>query len=985
MAYDSSILYTNTCTNVRKGDCIHFCNRTRRRSHSVTASNHHFQPHPRTCLPLHTAVELLCTEDFASTAGASGPPGLPRSTVEEPSRVPGVSPASAPLPPTAPRAPPQVAAALSEEMRTWTPLRLQLPKVVPPELFGAARGTPFEGTLVRLQGLSNERSKEMVVLRLPDGRLRGWTLGSFGPEDAAYVDTVRPRLRGVPASRPPDAAAVRVAHSEHYAAGEQNCHETEHFAFWQAPPLSGPGSCARRRAPWRRSLHPGAGSLHPGAGSLRDVLLACRNLSIADWWSFRAHPRVRESGTQSLAWIASRLRGPRAAGVLVASCGAGRGRRWGHSLEEGNGKLYGDPHFREMNGRYMEQVWSYFEGQLGVPMPFTSSPPPFLEVSAVLNDWLQERGGELQLVGSKRELFGDRWPGLPTQLAVEYTVGCAGQEAERHTCCVADEEPLELVSVPGVMEVKVVRAEYRPARPKVNVYISNTGLPKHRSGWAFGGRDMMLSPGAMLEGSSVLPHEFGHVMQTHLQGFTLSGGSQPVVGWIWESHANWASHQFVPSYAPVLEWWLARCHYELTSTRHNYGSWLFLQHLLEHSGAPSDFCFRFWQENRKDGRGNSVEDPLQTVMRCGAELGIFPAHDPVGGFGDMIGDMAARMVTMDYTFQRLYLDTALHNPGANGRFPHRTMLQPVPDAAPGGATWRPLYAQLPWQYGINLVELQPEAGAGEAALEFRGLAEGGAADGSGWRVTLVAHDGGACGVLPSQSATAVVTSESAAGTGTPTAVLRVPLRPEHTHMTLAVAACPTQYLPLGFRRGLQLKRAYPYEVHGLCGCRPATPEECWGHGGSGPLPPGGAHANGGGFVASSAHAETTAYVAPGARVLEGARLVGHARAEGHAVVKGRGMVGGHAVVSDWAVVEGEAIVQGNAAVRDFGRVSSRARVEGTARVYDFAAVSGDGTVRGQAVAQLSPAIVNAVAQLSPASVDVLRSLSPALWTPAWRS
>eukprot|EP00854_Cymbomonas_tetramitiformis_P011741 gene11741-13865_t len=332
-------------------------------------------------------------------------------------------------------------------------------------------------------------------------------------------------------------------------------------------------------------------------------------------------------------------------------------RRWGHSLEEGNGKLYGDPHFREMNGRYMEQVWSYFEGQLGVPMPFTSSPPPFLEVSAVLNDWLQERGGELQLVGSKRELFGDRWPGLPTQLAVEYTVGCAGQEAERHTCCVADEEPLELVSVPGVMEVKVVRAEYRPARPKVNVYISNTGLPKHRSGWAFGGRDMMLSPGAMLEGSSVLPHEFGHVMQTHLQGFTLSGGSQPVVGWIWESHANWASHQFVPSYAPVLEWWLARCHYELTSTRHNYGSWLFLQHLLEHSGAPSDFCFRFWQENRKDGRGNSVEDPLQTVMRCGAELGIFPAHDPVGGFGDMIGDMAARMVTMDYTFQRLYLDT----------------------------------------------------------------------------------------------------------------------------------------------------------------------------------------------------------------------------------------------------------------------------------------------------------------------------------------
>ena len=156
-------------------------------------------------------------------------------------------------------------------------------------------------------------------------------------------------------------------------------------------------------------------------------------------------------------------------------------------------------------------------------------------------------------------------------------------------------------------------------RKKVNIYVTETGLPKHPHGWAYGGRDLVVDPGAMLEGSSVVPHEFGHVLQSHLGGFT---GHQ-IVGWIWESHANWCAHQFIPSAPMTLEWWHARCHYELASTRHNYGSWLFLQTMREDPRFPADACFQFWVTSARaaDPQRGATEDVFTSLMRYCVEAG----------------------------------------------------------------------------------------------------------------------------------------------------------------------------------------------------------------------------------------------------------------------------------------------------------------------------------------------------------------------------
>jgi hypothetical protein len=174
-------------------------------------------------------------------------------------------------------------------------------------------------------------------------------------------------------------------------------------------------------------------------------------------------------------------------------------------------------------------------------------------------------------------------------------------------------------------------------------------LPKHEEGWAFGAKDIVLHPHAMGEGSSVIPHEFSHNIQFHLGGFRNS----PYVGWFWECHANWSAHQWHPAYPAALEVYVDRAHYELSSTRMNYGSWVFLQYLAEHPLFGHSFCYRIWEENRKNERDESIEDPFQTIMRVAVEMGVFKG-DGLRDFGDIIGETAAHMVAWDFTHQYFY-------------------------------------------------------------------------------------------------------------------------------------------------------------------------------------------------------------------------------------------------------------------------------------------------------------------------------------------
>ena len=81
-----------------------------------------------------------------------------------------------------------------------------------------------------------------------------------------------------------------------------------------------------------------------------------------------------------------------------------------------------------------------------------------------------------------------------------------------------------------------------PVPHKINVFITGTGLEKHREGFAFAAESVVIHPNALGAGSSVVPHEFTHTIQFYSKGFRDS----PFVGWFWECHANWSAHQFMP-------------------------------------------------------------------------------------------------------------------------------------------------------------------------------------------------------------------------------------------------------------------------------------------------------------------------------------------------------------------------------------------------------------------------------------------------------
>jgi carbonic anhydrase/acetyltransferase-like protein (isoleucine patch superfamily) len=455
-----------------------------------------------------------------------------------------------------------------------------------------------------------------------------------------------------------------------------------------------------------------------------------------------------------------------------------------------------------------------------------------------------------------------------------------------------------------------------PAPKKINIYITGTGLPHHKEGFAYGGESVMIHPAALGAGSSVVIHEFTHSLQFYAGGYRDS----PYVGWFWECHANWSSHQYMPAYAPVLAHYVNRAHYELSSTRHNYGSWPFLQVLAEHPKFGSGFPYEIWSESLRDAKGAATEDPFQTIMRVGAKRGIW--KDGISGFGDLVGELAARMVAWDFqnefVYQRDMRNAVRHSQGTPST---RTVLEPVADRA----GWhKPIFSHAPRQYGINIIELEPTAGKVE--VDFSGVID--ETEGSDWRLTLVAYQPHG---VPRYSAT--VRSGK----------LSMDVRAGEK-IALAIAATPTKYTPQEFRPGYNRKPRFPYEVS-FTGAKPATappaaPQQLGG---------GAPHPNGGGFVSAGAKVAATAYVGPNAAVMDVAEVSGEARIEDHAVLRQHAKVSDKAIVSGYGRVTENAQLGGRARVGGFARLGGHVSVGENARVLEYATVEGRGNIRGNAL------------------------------------
>jgi carbonic anhydrase/acetyltransferase-like protein (isoleucine patch superfamily) len=439
--------------------------------------------------------------------------------------------------------------------------------------------------------------------------------------------------------------------------------------------------------------------------------------------------------------------------------------------------------------------------------------------------------------------------------------------------------------------------------------MTGTGLPKHASGWAFGAKSIMIHPNAMLEGSSVIPHEFGHVLQFYSGGFR----NNEHVGWFWECIANYTAHQFIPSFVPGLRQHAQESHFDLSSFMARYTKWAFVQYMAEQPGFGWNYVYDLWPQCKMDPEKDSaLETPFQTFMRVGVEKGIYTG-DGVKDFGDTIAEHAAHNVHWDYALQDLYTESVPNNDRT------RTPLEPVPDRT---GYYRPPAERVPRQYGYNIIPLYPAPDAQEIAVTFEGIQN--ETDFADWRAIIVARG---------TDDTIRYSDIWNTGPG------RMAVREGDKDFHLAVTAAPYKYQHLEYRT------SFPYEVS-FAGCTPMTrpfdfPAK--------PGVPGAAHLNGGGFVAESADVASSVFIGPNAMVLDSARVAGNARIEGHAVVSGKANVSGNAVISDYARVDGDAAVSGDARVRDYAVVSGNARATDNAKVLEHAVVSGRSAVQRNAI------------------------------------
>jgi hypothetical protein len=322
----------------------------------------------------------------------------------------------------------------------------------------------------------------------------------------------------------------------------------------------------------------------------------------------------------------------------------------------------------------------------------------------------------------------------------------------------------------------------KPAFHKINIYLTETGLARHKRGWANGSSAIQIHPRALGGGSSVIPHEMGHVMQLYM------GGMQKwsAVGSFWETHANWQAHQFIPAFVAAPKNYFDKMYYDLNWSGHRYVSWLWLQHLFENPRIGRRIPIDVWVENRKEN-GRSTEDPIQTFLRLFGERKVF-AKDPLSGFGDEIGNMAARIVTMDYIYKQTYLDAR----AAAYKKPLPAVplvkMEKVPDRK--GAL-RPPETHIPGQYGINIAEIENPSGRVTVSLAKDKSRK---CDPGSWRLTLVAVD-----------------KDLKARYSKMTQGATVSIRPNKgERVFVAVAAVPAKHKPREFKDTKGLGQSFPY-------------------------------------------------------------------------------------------------------------------------------------------------------------------------------
>lgn len=554
------------------------------------------------------------------------------------------------------------------------------------------------------------------------------------------------------------------------------------------------------------------------------------------------------------------------------------------------------------------------------------TPPAPVKETCTPGSWTVVSGvPEEQAVRYETQHFAFRWKGDDVKLADAQTAGVKLEEIWTYYMGpVAFTEPYCDTA----------------KKHKANINLDPTfGL----AGGPTGERDMgmWINP-LSLKDNWGLAHEFAHALQASTRAFRDS----PYVGWLWESHANWMTHQmpeFHKTEVHCSEMLVNYPHLYYGSTRDRYCNWQFLEHVKNEYGyqAVNDIWLKATKLNEP---GYLDEDPFSVLKRNQGW-----SQDDLN---DVFGAWAMYNVNWDY----INPDGSDQGPlyrAKYGSYDDRggdrrlrvTTLDPV-DAA--NRRYAVPFDWAPQRWGYNLVQLVPDAGATKITVAFKGVVQTAAAvsslpgllnepdtipqPGSDWRWGVVALDANGQSRLSPLM-------------GGADGEMTFPLKAGDKAIYMVVVGTPKTEYKIKWDQPYYSLYRYPWMVQ-LHGAQPQGFEA----GAKNPTAKGHRHANGGGWVADGAQVDASVYVGPYAQVL-GGKVTGQARIEDHAVI-----VDG--TVSDEAVVGGLTILDGGVVVKDKAVVATT--FKGVGAFERGTVIGGTAQVRGDAEVRGGPQLTHGV-------------------------
>ena len=489
----------------------------------------------------------------------------------------------------------------------------------------------------------------------------------------------------------------------------------------------------------------------------------------------------------------------------------------------------------------------------------------------------------------------------------------------------------------GMTDMNVDIYGKSPQKYKTNVYLTNTGLSQYPEGWAFMSSEdgygiEIISPEAMQD-ELTIAHEFGHVVTMQQKAWV----DQEITGAWWEPLANWFREMYLMSdyyTGSVKTCWfepyIRNMSMAFPHGRDYYEVWPFLVYLETNpDNLPGLGQFAV---KRIISEAKVNEYPFDTITRLfGTDVQT------------VFGHYAKRMATFDLGAKAAY-QQEFQQKLKDSPYYWNLFYTVLADA--GNGWFQSPQWEAPMQGGINIVPL--DLTGGQITAELRGLSDDANA---AWKACIVTVD--ANGKEQYSELFGSGESVRVSAEGAVRAYLTVSAMPDTLYRVNAFHKETDSSYKDGDER-----RRYPYEIRlgGAAVQQSGGYDKGRGH----------VHANGGGWVADTAHVDESVYVGPDAMVLGNANVSGNVRITDYAVVAGDTVIRDSAVIADHAVihgggwvyvnewktgkvtVSGNAVVSGSAVVTGMCQLSGSAKLTQKAYVCDAVTVTDNAVIKGNA-------------------------------------